>query len=249
MDPFDISSHCALCLSVWCHSFAISVQRMLFQFRVNQGENENLTGLYYLYTEILLSSCCDQHPTLIMHTLAETRTYFAFTCFCMTERIFSYRKMTRVLVWILLLATVVGRYRYCKRCSLKALFLFSVICLFEDSQVKFIYIAPFIQCKLSVLHTHTNINTYLNTYKRKKIIPCPPTNTPTYTYQRESATESEGDRENRKMASHNWESRQVLCLLLKKTKLSLSNLFHRMGPQLRDQGLMIWGLWRVCKWQ
>lgn len=41
---------------------AISVQMMLFQFRVNQGENENLTGLYYLYAEALLPSCCDQHP-------------------------------------------------------------------------------------------------------------------------------------------------------------------------------------------
>lgn len=41
---------------------AISVQMMLFQFRVNQGENENLTGLYYLYAEALLSSRCHQHP-------------------------------------------------------------------------------------------------------------------------------------------------------------------------------------------
>ena len=54
---------------------AISVQRMLFQFRVNQGENENLTGLYYLYTENLLSSCCDQQSSLIMQTHKHAHTH------------------------------------------------------------------------------------------------------------------------------------------------------------------------------
>lgn len=61
---------------------AISVQRMLFQFRVNQGENENLTGLYYLYTETLLYSCCDQQPALIMHTHKHlhAKTYWHIFC-------------------------------------------------------------------------------------------------------------------------------------------------------------------------
>lgn len=54
---------------------AISVQRMLFQFRVNQGENENLTGLYYLYTENLLFSCCYQQSFLIMQINMHTRSH------------------------------------------------------------------------------------------------------------------------------------------------------------------------------
>ncbi len=62
-----IFSPCSLPFSIMS-LLAISVQRMLFQFRVNQGENENLTGLYYLYTETLLYSCCDQQLALIMHT-------------------------------------------------------------------------------------------------------------------------------------------------------------------------------------
>ncbi len=69
MDLFDISSVPFAVMSL----LAISVQSMLFQFRVNQGENENLTGLYYLYTETLLSSCCHQQSALIMHTQKHTR--------------------------------------------------------------------------------------------------------------------------------------------------------------------------------
>lgn len=50
----------------------ISVQRMLFQFRVNQGENENLTGLYYLYTDpaffTLRSALCPHYAHTKTHT-------------------------------------------------------------------------------------------------------------------------------------------------------------------------------------
>lgn len=118
-----------ICLIYRLTVLAISVQRMLFQFRVNQGENENLTGLYYLYTATLLFSCCDQQSVLIRHIhkhvhIKHTRQnkvkhlLHAHAIYCITERI-SYN--TPAIVYTFHGITVLW-----KRCILK-MFLF---CLF-----------------------------------------------------------------------------------------------------------------------
>lgn len=69
---FNISSGCALLPFSVMSVLTIRVQRMLFQFRVNQGENENLTGLYYLYTDptffVLWSAFCPHYAHTHKHT-------------------------------------------------------------------------------------------------------------------------------------------------------------------------------------
>lgn len=82
---------------------SFSVRSMLFQFRVNQGENENLTGLYYLHTET-----CSPHA--VISSPPSLCTHRKHTCTPTHSKAYSHIFFTRVLLNTDIMTEMISSY-------------------------------------------------------------------------------------------------------------------------------------------